>query len=138
MPLQLDIVTPEKKVFSEAVENVYLPGADGELGVLPMHSALVTALQPGDLRYLYNGSVHHMAIGSGFAQITQTKVVVLTDMALGEEDIDIASMEQAISRAKERLAAEEKGMDSEEIAYLHASIARAGAAINFNRRRSGG
>jgi F0F1-type ATP synthase epsilon subunit len=46
MPLHLDIVTPEKKVFSDSVDNVYLPGADGEIGVLPMHAGLVTALQP--------------------------------------------------------------------------------------------
>ena len=53
MPLDLSIVTPEKTVFSESVENVYLPGVDGELGVLPMHAGLMTALKPGELRYLW-------------------------------------------------------------------------------------
>ena len=96
MPLHLDIVTPEKKVFSDSVDNVYLPGADGEIGVLPMHAGLVTALKPGELRYLYNDQVVTLAIGSGFAEITQTKVVVLTDMALGEAEIDELSAEEAI------------------------------------------
>ena len=104
MPLHLDIVTPEKKVFSDAVDNVYLPGADGEIGVLPMHAGLVTALKPGELRYLHNGQVVTLAIGSGFAEITQTKVVVLTDMALGEAEIDEQSAEEAIKRAQEKLA----------------------------------
>ena len=71
MPLQLDIVTPEKKAFSAPVDHVYLPGADGELGVLPMHAGLVTALKPGELRYLHNGQTTTLAIGSGFAEITQ-------------------------------------------------------------------
>lgn len=135
MPLQLDIVTPEKKVFSESVDNVYLPGADGEMGVLPQHAGLVTALQPGELRYLHQGIVHHMAVGSGFAEITQTNVVVLTDMALGEAEIDVTHMEEAIQRAKDQLSAEEHSMNSEEVAFLQGAISRSAAAINFKRRR---
>jgi F-type H+-transporting ATPase subunit epsilon len=135
MPLLLDIVTPEKMVFSDQVDNVYLPGADGELGVLPMHAGLVTALQPGELRYLHQGKIENMAIGSGFAQITQTHVVVLTDMALGEGDIDISQMEAAIQRAKEELRAEEHSMDAEEIAFLQSTIVKSTIAINFKRLR---
>ena len=135
MPLLLDIVTPEKKVFSDQVDNVYLPGADGELGVLPQHAGLVTALQPGELRYLHNGKVETMAIGSGFAEITQTHVVVLTDMALGEGEIDIDQMEAAIQRAKEELQGDEHSMDVEEIAFLQATISKSTAAINFKRHR---
>ena len=134
MPLQLDIVTPEKKVFSDAVENVYLPGEDGEMGVLPMHSGLVTALKPGELRYLHNGQVVTLAIGSGFAEITQTKVVVLTDMALGEAEIDEQSAEAAIKRAEEKLANIDHSMDAEEVAYLQGVISRSAAAITFKRK----
>lgn len=136
MPLHLDIVTPEKKVFSDAVDNVYLPGADGEMGVLPMHAGLVTALQPGELRYLHNGQVVTLAIGSGFAEITQTKVVVLTDMALGEAEIDEKSTEAAIQRAQEQLANIEHSMDAEEVAYLQGVVARSSAALHFKRKFS--
>jgi F-type H+-transporting ATPase subunit epsilon len=134
MPLHLDIVTPEKKVFSDAVENVYLPGADGEIGVLPMHAGLVTALKPGELRYLHKGQVVTLAIGSGFAEITQTKVVVLTDMALGEAEIDEQSAEEAIKRAQEKLHAVEHSMDAEEVAYLQGVISKSAAAISFKRK----
>jgi F-type H+-transporting ATPase subunit epsilon len=134
MPLQLDIVTPEKKVFSDAVDNVYLPGADGEIGVLPMHAGLVTALKPGELRYLHKGQVVTMAIGSGFAEITQEKVVVLTDMALGEAEIDVLSAEEAIKRAQEKLAAVEHSMDAEEVAYLQGIISKSTAALHFKRK----
>lgn len=134
MPLHLDIVTPEKKVFSDAVDNVYLPGADGEIGVLPMHAGLVTALKPGELRYLHNGQVVTLAIGSGFAEITQTKVVVLTDMALGEAEIDEQSTLEAIKRAQEKLANVEHSMDAEEVAYLQGLISKSTAALHFKRK----
>lgn len=137
MPLHLDIVTPEKKVFSDSVDNVFLPGAEGELGVLPMHAGLVTALQPGELRYLYNGQTVSLAIGSGFAEITQTKVVVLTDMALGEAEIDVRSAEEAIQRAQEALQNVEHSMDVEEVASLQGIIAKSAAAIHFKRRHHG-
>ena len=134
MPFHLDIVTPEKKVFSDAVDNVYLPGADGEIGVLPMHAGLMTALKPGELRYLHNGQVVTLAIGSGFAEITQSKVVVLTDMALGEAEIDELSAEEAIQRAQEKLQNIDHGMDAEDVAYLHGIISRSTAAIQFKRK----
>ena len=135
MPLKLDIVTPEKKVFSDTVENVYLPGADGEMGILPMHSGLVTALQAGELRYLFNGQVCSLAVGSGFAEITQEKVVVLTDMALGEGEIDEDATEKAIERSKEKLAGIDHSKDAEEVAHLQTIIAQSVAALNFKRKK---
>jgi F-type H+-transporting ATPase subunit epsilon len=135
MPLILDIVTPEKKIFSGSVDNVYLPGADGEMGILPQHAGLVTALQPGVLRYLYNGKVETLAIGSGFAEVTGTKVVVLTDSALGESEIDEGNVEAAIKRAQEKLASVDHNLDSEEVAYLQGVIAKSTAALLFKRRR---
>jgi len=134
MSLQLEIVTPEKKVFSDAVDNVYLPGVDGEIGVLPLHSGLVTALKPGELRYLYNGHVSRLAVGSGFAEVTQTHVVVLTDMALGEAEIDIQKAEEAIQRAQEKLQNVEHSMDAEEVAFLQGVIAKSTVAIQFKRK----
>jgi F-type H+-transporting ATPase subunit epsilon len=133
MPLQLDIVTPEKKIFTGSVDNVYLPGADGEMGILPSHAGLVTALQPGVLRYLHNGKIETLAIGSGFAQVTQSKVVVLTDSALGEAEIDEDHVEAAIQRAKEKLAAVDHNLDSEEVAYLQGVITKSAAALHFKR-----
>jgi F-type H+-transporting ATPase subunit epsilon len=134
MPLHLEIVTPEKKVFSDHVDNVYLPGAEGEIGVLPMHTGLVTALKPGELRYTYQNQVVTLAIGSGFAEITQSKVVVLTDMALGEAEIDVRSAEEAIQRAQEALQNVTHSMDAEEVAYLQGIIAKSTAAIQFKRK----
>lgn len=134
MSLHLEIVTPEKKIFSDTVDNVYLPGADGEMGILPSHASLVTALQPGELRYLREGQVITLAIGSGFAEISQDKAVVLTDMALGEAEIDEQATEDAIKRAEEKLQGVDHSMGAEEVAYLQGIIAKQSAALRFKRK----
>jgi F-type H+-transporting ATPase subunit epsilon len=134
MPLELDIVTPEKKIFSGAVDNIYLPGVDGEMGILPSHAGLVTALKPGELRYLHEGKVEMLAIGSGFAEVTGTKVIVLTDSALGEAEIDEEHVEAAIQRANVKLASIDHNLDTEEVAYLQGIIARSTAALMFKRK----
>ena len=134
MPLHLDIVTPEKKTFSAPVESIYLPGADGEMGVLPMHAGLVTALKPGILRYTQNGRETELAIGSGFAEIGQSICKVLTDSALGEDQIDEDQTAAAIKSAEEKLADIDHGMDPDEAEYLQNLISRQAAALQFKRR----
>lgn len=134
MSLHLEIVTPEKKIFSDTVENVYLPGADGEMGILPSHAGLVTALQPGELRYLHSGQITTLAIGSGFAEIAENKAIVLTDMALGESEIDESSAEEAIKRAEEKLENTGGSMDADEAAHLQSIIATQSAALRFKRK----
>ncbi len=134
MPLHLEIVTPEKKIFSDSVDNVYLPGADGELGILPQHAGLVTALKAGELRYQRGTVVTTLAIGSGFAEVDQQKVIVLTDSALGEDEIDEAATEAAMKRAEERLGSVEHDLDAEEIAHLQSVIAQSVAALRFKRK----
>ncbi|WAC20275.1 ATP synthase F1 subunit epsilon [Luteolibacter sp. SL250] len=134
MSLHLEIVTPEKKIFSDSVDNVYLPGADGEMGILPQHAGLVTALKAGELRYQKGGVTSTLAIGSGFAEVDQKKVIVLTDSALGEDEIDEAATEAAMKRAEEQLAGVEHSLDAEEIAHLQNVIAQAAAALHFKRK----
>ena len=134
MALHLQIVTPERKIFSDTVGNVYLPGADGELGILDGHAALVTALQPGELRYDKDGKTVVLAIGTGFAEVTEHKVNVLTDMALGEEQVDESKVEAAMKRAEEQLKNIGHDHDAEEVAHLQAVIAKSMAQLRLKRR----
>ncbi|MGE9270346.1 MAG: ATP synthase F1 subunit epsilon [Verrucomicrobiales bacterium] len=134
MSLHLAIVTPEKEIFSDAVGNVYLPGANGEMGVLGGHAALVTALEPGELRYEKDGQIVTLAVGSGFAEISQKRVNILTDMAIGEDQIDEASVEAAMKRAEEQLKGMSHSDDAEEVAHLQAVIAKSTAQLNLKRR----
>lgn len=134
MALHLEIVTPEKKIFSDTVGNVYLPGADGELGILDGHAALVTALHPGELRYEKNGQTVYMAIGTGFAEVTEHRVNVLTDLAAEAEQIDESKVEEAMKRAEQQLAGITHDHDAEEVAHLQAVIAKSMAQLRLKRR----
>jgi len=131
--LHLEIVTPEKKIFSDTVSDVYLPGADGEMGVLELHAALVTALQPGELRYMKDGENHELAIGTGFAEVSQEKVSVLTDSAFGDAEIDEAAEEAALLRAEENLV-EVSATDAEQAAHLQSVIATTQARLRLKRK----
>ena len=90
MSMLLNIVTPERRTFSDSVDQVVLPGSEGEMGVLPGHAALVTTLKPGELRYLKDGQETSLAVGEGVVEVTQAGVSVLTDMAILEADINEA------------------------------------------------
>jgi F-type H+-transporting ATPase subunit epsilon len=134
MALHLEIVTPEQTIFSGAVGNVYLPGVNGEMGILQGHAALVTALEPGELRYEKDGQIVTLAVGSGFAEVTQERVNLLTDMALGEDEIDEAKAEEAMQRAQEELAKISHSADAEDLSNLRGTIAKSIAQLNLKRR----
>ncbi len=134
MSFQLDIVTPEKTIFSDTVDDVYLPGSEGEMGILTMHSALVAPLQPGELRYLKDGKVEELAVGEGFVEVTGEKVSVLIDLAIGENAIDEKKVEEAMKRAKDALDGV-SGDDPEEMAALMMAIAKSEAMLKLKRKR---
>ena len=134
MPFQLDIVTPEKTIFSDSVDDVYLPGSEGEMGILAMHSALVAPLQPGELRYLKDDQVEELAVGEGFVEVTGDKVSVLIDLAIGEDAIDEHQVEEAMKRAKNALDGV-VGDDPEEMQALMMSIAKSEAMLKLKRKR---
>ena len=131
--LLLEIVTPEAKSFSGEVDMVVLPGVEGELGILPMHVPLMTRLLPGEVRILRDGKETDLVVGTGFVEVSQTHVSILTDMAMADTEIDEAAAEEAVKRAEER--AREKDLNSEEVAEIQSSIARSLAQLKFKRRR---
>ncbi len=132
MPLKLEIVTPERKIFSDEVDMVVLPGTEGEMGVLPMHAPLVSTLSPGELRYVKDGKEMELAVGEGFAEVTQQRVAVLTDMAVSDEQIDEAAVEEALKRAEQAL---EEKTTAEEVAAVQASIQKSLAQLHLKRKR---
>ena len=134
--LHLEIVTPEKKIFSDTVEDVYLPGSEGEMGILQLHAALVTSLAPGELRYRKGSETVELAIGSGFAEISDNKLTVLTDQALGEDEIDEDATQKAIERAEKALEGVEAG-DEDEQTHLQNAIAVNLAALRLRRKKRG-
>ncbi len=133
--LRLEIVTPERKTYSEDVDMVTIPGADGEYGILPLHVPLITALKPGELRILKGGQETFLATGGGFAEVMPDRVSILTDAALRDTEIDENSAQAAIDRAKAAL--EDKSIGTEAQAAAEAAIANSLAQLHLKRRRHG-
>jgi F-type H+-transporting ATPase subunit epsilon len=131
--LRLEIVTPEGRAYQDDVDMVVLPGADGELGIYPAHVPLMTQLAPGEVRIIKDGKQTELVVGTGFAEITQTQVSVLTDSALQDDVIDEKITEAAIERAEAAL--KDKSLASEEAAEVEAALARSLAQLKFKRRR---
>jgi F-type H+-transporting ATPase subunit epsilon len=131
--LKLEIVTPEGRAYQDDVDMVVLPGSEGELGVYPAHVPLMTQLAPGEVRIFKDGKQTELVVGSGFAEITQTQVSVLTDSALEDESIDENVAEEAIRRAEAAL--KDKSLAAEELAEAEAALARSLAQLRFKRRR---
>ena len=131
--LRLEIVTPEARTYSDDVESVVIPGAEGELGILPQHVGLMTQLLPGELRITKNGQETRLAVGEGFVEVTGEKVSVLTDMAVPEHDIDEAAAEEAMRRAEAAL--KEEHLDEEGHASAQAAMLKSLAQLRVKRRK---
>jgi F-type H+-transporting ATPase subunit epsilon len=108
---RLEIVTPEKKVFSEDVSFLVAPGTDGELGIMPEHAPLITALNIGLLRIEQEGKKFKVVLTGGFMEVRNSKVTVLADTAERTESIDAARAEAARRRAEERLVSKSPEID---------------------------
>jgi F-type H+-transporting ATPase subunit epsilon len=134
--LKLEIVTPEGQIFSGDVDSVLLPGAEGDMGILPHHEMLVTELAAGELQIVQKGQTQILAIGEGFAEITGESVAVITDGAVNERDIDEKIAETAVKRAEELLKS--NTLEGEELEATQAALARSLAQINIKRRRRNG
>ncbi len=131
--IKLEIVTPIELAYSDEVDMVILPGAEGEMGIYPQHIPIMTQLAIGELIAIKDGHEHPMAIGEGFAEITFDSVSIVTDMAIDEEGVDEAEVQKAIERAQQALA--KGGHSAEEVALVEASLQKSLAQLNIKRRR---
>jgi F-type H+-transporting ATPase subunit epsilon len=135
MAMHLRIVTPEASIYDDQVDDVLLPGVEGEMGILSNHSALMTQIKPGELRIKKGGQVIPLAVGDGFVEVTGDSVSVLTDLAVKESDIDEQKVQEAVRRAEEALRA--KTLVGEELEATQAALARSLAQLHVKRRRHG-
>jgi len=102
--LTLEIVTPDRSLVTEQVDEVQLPGAEGYFGVLPGHTPLLASLNVGELWYRVGSEKHYLSIAFGFAEVLPERVTVLAQIAERAQDIDVSRAERAKQRAEERLA----------------------------------
>lgn len=133
MPLTLQIITPERIVFQEEnVESITLPGADGELTILPQHAALMTALRPGPVLFRRGGEEVDLALSGGFMEVRDDKVIILADTAERSDEIDGERAEEARKRAQEAIQHSPNDLD---FARAMAELERAQARIRVSQRR---
>jgi F-type H+-transporting ATPase subunit epsilon len=133
MPLLLEIVTPERQVFSEEVDSVVCPGIEGELGVLPHHAPLLTTLGVGELRIRRGSDEEFFAIAGGFLQVRPDKVVVMAETADMASEIDLEKAQAARQEAERALA--EGFEEPADLARARASLQRALLQIRVAERR---
>lgn len=103
MPIELEIVTPERLAFSDTVESVVVPGIEGELGILPHHAPLLSTLGFGELRIRRGGVEESFAIVGGFVQVRPDKVVVMAETADLSSEIDLERAQEARREAERAL-----------------------------------
>lgn len=136
MPLQLEIVSPERRAFTDEVDMVIVPGIDGQLGILPHHTRLITALGVGELRIKKGGTEQSMLISGGFVEVRPDKVVVMADLAERSDEIDETRAIEARKRAEAEL---QETSDPVDIARVRAALQTALMRERIaTRRRSRG
>jgi F-type H+-transporting ATPase subunit epsilon len=133
--LHLEIVTPERQLFSGPVDEVTVPSSQGYLGILPGHAPLLAELGIGDIRYKIGDRTEYVFCSWGFLEVLPERVVVLAQTAEPASEIDLNRAEQAKSRAEKRLASKDPTLDfaRAELALLKA-ISRVEAAKRLQYR----
>ncbi len=133
MPLKLDVVTVEKEILSDEVDMVTAPGVEGELGILPRHAPLITALSEGELRIKRGEEEQIFAIGGGYLEVVDNQVTVLADSAERADGIDIARAEDARARAERLLA--EGPSDPVDRQVIEGALRRSRVRLKVARKR---
>ena len=132
MPMQLQIITAEREVFSGEVDALVAPGVAGQLGILPNHAPLMTVLQPGELLVRAGGDDSYLALSGGYLEVLGNEVIVLADAAEDVDEIDEARAQEALARAQERISSRETDIELEQAV---ASLRRAQVRVTVARRR---
>jgi F-type H+-transporting ATPase subunit epsilon len=134
MPLTLEIVTPEARVYSDTIDTVVIPTTEGEVGILPGHIPLLTQVEHGELRVTKDGKTLWLAIGGGFAAVEGDRVHVLAENAITEEKIDEHVVEAALKRAEQELR-DAAHIDPQQYEHLQNLVRYAGTQLAIKRRR---
>ncbi|HWR15900.1 MAG TPA: F0F1 ATP synthase subunit epsilon [Terriglobales bacterium] len=128
---ELEIVTPEKLVVKDAVEEAQIPGKNGYLGVLPGHAPLITELAVGEITYKSAGTTKHISVAWGFAEVLPDKVTILAETAEKPEEIDVNRAKAAKERCERDLASGKTDIDYDAV---QAALQRAEARLDVAKK----
>jgi F-type H+-transporting ATPase subunit epsilon len=135
MPLHLEVITPERKVYEDDVDMVVAPASEGYVGILPHHVPLFTTLGPGQFKVKKGGVEEVLAVFGGFMDVRSDRVVVLTDAAEPAEEIDATRAQEARERAQQVLAAGPASAADEQRARAELQRALVRLRVSEGRRR---
>jgi F-type H+-transporting ATPase subunit epsilon len=135
VPLHLEVITPERKVYEDDVDMVVAPASEGYVGILPHHAPLFTTLGPGEFKVKKGGVEEVLAVFGGFMDVRGDRVVVLTDAAEHAEEIDASQAQQARERAQQVLAAGPASAADEQRARAELQRALVRLRVSEGRRR---
>jgi F-type H+-transporting ATPase subunit epsilon len=121
--LTLRVITPDRIALDTQVQSVRLPGADGQLGILPRHAPMVVALDPGLLRYRVDGQQHVLFVSGGFAEVRGETLRVVTEAGEKPQEIDEKRAQEAEQRARARLAGTHESASGEPVDLERAELA---------------
>ena len=126
--LNLEVVSPEKLIMSKSVDMVTVSGTEGDFGVLPGHTALVSSIRPGLLKIEADKDVEIFFISGGFIEVIEDKVSILATDVIPPNDINVAECEDKIKKCNEKIVASENEVDTKSFIK---SIAKYQAMIDF-------
>jgi F-type H+-transporting ATPase subunit epsilon len=132
MKLSLHILTPDKEVLKEEVDEILVPTVTGELGILPEHQALLTQIQAGELKVINNGKTQSFAITGGYLEVNNNQVNILGDYAIRSEEIEISKAEEAKKKAEAKM---KEKVNVEEFAEIEAQLRRSLLELKIAGRR---
>ncbi len=131
--IKFKVVTPERTVFQDEIDQVTLPTTDGEVTVLPNHMPYITVLGSGEISLKKEGQESILAVSGGFVELNKNEMVVLADMAERAEEIDLQMAEDAKKRAEESMK-QKITMDESEYALVAAAIEKESARIKVAKK----
>jgi len=135
MPLHLEVITPERKVYEDDVDMVVAPASEGYVGILPHHVPLFTTLGPGEFKVKKGGVEEVLAVFGGFMDVRGDRVIVLTDAADLADEIDASRAQEARERAQQVLAAGPASAADEQRARAELQRALVRLRVSEGRRR---
>lgn len=132
MKLTVDVLTPQSEIYSGEADEVVVPTINGQIGILPNHVSLLTQILPGELEVRNGSKVEHIAIMGGYAEVNKNHVNILGDYAVRAEDIEVAKVEQAKTKAEKM---EKEHLSHEELLRLETDLRRSILELKVAERR---
>lgn len=133
--MQLEIITPEKQVFKEEVDEVVAQTRDGEIAILPHHVNLLTQVTPGELVIKSKGKEYYLAITGGFLEVNKNVVTILADYAVRAEHIEVEKAIEAQKRAEEMMKKSKEQISQRDFAVASSELRRSLLELKVAKRR---